>query len=214
MNAVTYCYNKIRSVPVTICLASLACLFFVLPAASDAFAFNFQQPLHLYRVLCCNLLHWSGEHLLWDIAMFFGLGVIAERVIPVPYYVTLLISGIAIPFSIALLQPEVESYRGLSGLDTAMFCLLATTMFGKCYRNYDWLSTAMYALCLIAFVVKLCYEFYFRTTLFVSEPNFTPLPLAHLIGAACGVIVVCGSVLVKSILTYMHYFKPAFFRSF
>jgi hypothetical protein len=99
------------------------------------------------------------------------------------------ISSIAIPLGILILLPTMQIYRGLSGIDSALFTMLCVMLFRQAAEEHrNWLSLTM-LLCLAGFIGKTAFECTTGRTLFVSSSSstrFVPVPLAHAIGAACG----------------------------
>jgi rhomboid family GlyGly-CTERM serine protease len=174
--------------PVTLLIAAVTCLLFCMPSLASLFECFLHQPSRwqMQRLFGCHLLHWSGEHLLWDLGMFIGLGMLCERRMPRAYYGTLALGGWTIPLVIMGFNPHVTSYRGLSGLDTGIFCLLSVACVcdgvRERYMPQVWLFSALLA----ALVCKVAFEFCTDATLFVTQADFTPLPIAHLVGGLCG----------------------------
>ena len=143
----------------------------------------------LPTMVSCHLTHWSTQHLFWDLLMFIVLGWHLEKILTTPYYFTLIASSLLIPLGVQVLQPEISSYRGLSGIDTALFALLCTSKLASGYREGCQRSIALFLSLLLAMWVKLLFEFSTGGVMFVRNENFTPVPAAHLCGALTGMIV-------------------------
>jgi hypothetical protein len=96
----------------------------------------------------------------------------------------LAVSFLLIPLSIAWLLPDMPTYRGLSGIDSALFVLLSGTILRESLieRRWAWAIAAVAVLC--AFVAKTGFELASGQTLFVDSPasSMVPIPLAHIIG--------------------------------
>jgi len=92
----------------------------------------------LWRVITCHWTHWKLDHLFWDVFALVVLGLMCERRTRVGWLVCLGSASVAIPTTILLLQPEMETYRGLSGLDTALFAMLAVLMLHEKWSERDW----------------------------------------------------------------------------
>lgn len=142
-----------------------------------------------YRVFTCHLLHWSSNHLLWDLAMFTTLGAIAETNMPRRYRWTLVVSALLIPAGVVLHHPEMETYRGLSGIDTALFGLIVADLLGRRLIERNWKSAFWFSLLLFGLLAKMLAETLAGTNIFVSDTSFVPLPVAHLIGAVIGLVI-------------------------
>jgi hypothetical protein len=91
------------------------------------------------------------------------------------------------------ISPEIGSYRGLSGVDSGLFVLLLMQLAGDGVRRKERIWVALPGLGLAAFLGKIAYEYLTGATLFVDSAaaGFVPLPAAHLLGAATGLVVGC-----------------------
>jgi rhomboid family GlyGly-CTERM serine protease len=147
----------------------------------------------VYRLVTCHWLHWSTNHLAWDLAMFAVLGSLCERRSRGRFLGSLLVSAVAIPLVVMVAHPELASYRGLSGIDSALFGLLVTEHFVAGARARNWGSAVMFGLMGAALFVKIALEMHAQANLFVSDTSFTPVPLAHLVGALVGLAIGTGS---------------------
>jgi rhomboid family GlyGly-CTERM serine protease len=146
-----------------------------------------------YRVCTCHLLHWSSNHLLWDLAMFTTLGAIAEVNMSRHYRWTLFLSALLIPAGVMLRHPEMETYRGLSGIDTALFGLIVADLLARRLVECNWKSAFWFSLLLVGLLAKMLAETLAGTNIFVSDTSFVPVPIAHLIGAVIGLMIGFGS---------------------
>lgn len=143
-------------------------------------------PFSLTGLFTGHLTHWSWNHLAWDLAAFAALSVVCLRLIPGRYVVCLAISAIVISLEIALNQPQFESYRGLSGIDSALFGLAIAGLW-RLSRE----GRILGALALVAILAKTGFEHATGQTLFVSNdsqqlPGFVPATSAHVSGLICG----------------------------
>jgi rhomboid family GlyGly-CTERM serine protease len=131
-----------------------------------------------WRFATASFVHWSLNQLLWDGIAFVALACVAWRLSRTRFAVAFIASAIAIPICIHLFAPNVATYRGLSGVDSALFVLVAM-LVGKRAR-----------IVLLLFAAKIAFEFATGTTLFVHElaPGVASLPIAHVIGAAIGLL--------------------------
>ncbi len=170
--------------PLTLAI-SLACLLLFL-----FFNDHSASSVNSGRLDCIGgqFLHWSGEHLFWDLGMFAVLGFACESFAKKRYYGTLLIAMFLVPLGVAIFHPELQSYRGLSGLDTAIFSLFATVMLTRSLRNNELAQALLFGSMLILVFGKTLFEFTSGGVLFVQEANFTPTPAAHLVGALIGIV--------------------------
>jgi rhomboid family GlyGly-CTERM serine protease len=187
--------HRLSYVPVTLFLSALAVAGHGTGELVPLMTIHFRDIsiVELYRVLTCHMLHWSTDHLLWDLGMFAVLGTIAELTMPRRYQLTLLLSALLIPVGVMLQHPEMESYRGLSGIDTALFGLVVADLIGRRLVERDWNSVILFSLLLFGLLTKMATEIIVGTNIFVSDTSFVPVPLAHLIGAATGLLIGAAS---------------------
>jgi len=144
-----------------------------------------------WRLLTGHLTHWNFDHLFWDLATCLGLATVClKRSIRNTLY-CLLGSALAISLSIWFWQPEIILYRGLSGIDSALFTLLSIGLLKDAYRQRDWLFFYAALLGLVGFFVKTGYEIGTGQTLFVDSTaaSFVPLASAHAVGGLMGGLV-------------------------
>lgn len=188
--------------PLTAILAAIALLAYAFSALESSLSIDLLQPswIKAHQLVGCHLLHWSAEHLIWDIGMFCLLGGICEVWWPKRYYAAVALSAVVIPLAILLFQPAISSYRGLSGIDSAIFSLLATTILLDSLRASDWPLALLFGCLLSSLAGKVMYEYSSGGLMFVSDTNFIPLPLAHLVGGIIGAMVACSCRGVKTVV--------------
>jgi len=133
-----------------------------------------------WRIITCHFTHFTYEQLAWDALVFLVLGLACARHNREAFQATLLASILLVPIAVLSFAPEVTTYRGLSGIDSALFALLLTI---------EWRRSALVALCAAAFAMKLLFEMTTGATIFVRGAAFAPVPVAHLAGAVVGVAV-------------------------
>lgn len=142
----------------------------------------------VWRLLSCHLTHWSFDHFLWDAVALLVLGVLCEPMGRRRFAGCVLAAAIAIPIAVAVLETDIETYRGLSGIDSAVFALLAVSILGDAFSRREWVTFAGALAVLLGFCGKIGFELATGTTLFVDSQaaEMIPLPLSHLVGAAVG----------------------------
>jgi hypothetical protein len=139
-----------------------------------------------WSILTSHLTHWTYEQLAWDAIVFAGLGVACLRqqaTTPrsrIAFHATLLASAIVVPVAVTLVSPQITEYRGLSGIDSALFALLLVQT-----RSRFTLPLA------IGFVAKLSYEHLTGGTVFANNlgDDVVSVPAAHAAGACVGAII-------------------------
>lgn len=208
--------ERFRQAPISLALSGLALVLFAIPALGSHLEFHFNDVCWLdvtqkldqhhhslpslvglqnvLRVFGCNWLHWSANHLFWDTLMFFAISSLCERLSRTAFLGTTITSALLIPPMVMITTPELVSYRGLSGIDTALFALLATTWLLTEIHRQQWIRSLVFLGLLFGMAAKIAYELTAQHTLFVSDTSFTPVPLAHLTGAVIGSI---GAVLTN-----------------
>jgi rhomboid family GlyGly-CTERM serine protease len=149
-----------------------------------------------WGVLTGHLAHWSWNHLVWDLVAFVGLSFACLRVRPRRFIVCLGLSAIAIPIVVFVFHPELATYRGLSGIDSALFALFITGLWrvgspGPRFLNGARLLALVGA---VLFLAKTVFEILSGQTLFVQsgEAGFVPVPSAHLAGFVAGLVAALG----------------------
>ena len=137
-----------------------------------------------YRLLTCHLPHWTTSHLGWSLMTFAVLASLCEIRGQLRTLCCTIISAVLIPLSLLFAQPSLTTYRGLSGIDSALFVLLAVQLA----RSVPSMGRIV-ALALIAFLAKVGFELLTGHTLFADPGGrFVPVPLAHLSGAVVGLL--------------------------
>lgn len=142
----------------------------------------------LYRIFTCHWTHFSLDHLLWDALAFLALGALAERASRPRFLACLAASALAIPLAVLALEPGIQVYRGLSGLDSALFALAGVTILRDRLASGDRLLAAGIAVAFLGFGAKIAYECLTGSTFFVDSvsSSMVPVPAAHVIGAIVG----------------------------
>lgn len=178
------------AIPFTWLVTIGALAAFALPTVGSALELqlNDASSFSLVRLLGCHLTHWSGEHLFWDLGLFVFLGFMCERAMPGKFAVVVLLTALTVPFAVACVHPTITVYRGLSGIDTALFSLLASNALRNAWKSRDvWRLPLLIGW--LSMWLKIAFEFLSGGVLFVQETNFMPVPISHLIGALVGLVV-------------------------
>lgn len=173
--------------------SAAAVLVFVLPSATTWLEYDRLAIAagEVWRLVSSHWTHVSGDHLVWDVLTFVVLGTLCERMSRWRFCACVLGSAILIPVALWIVLPQLETYRGLSGIDSALYVLLAVTLLKDEIhgRRWGWVM-ALFAV-LLAFIGKVGYEIATGGTIFVDSAasHMIPVPLAHCVGAAVGMIV-------------------------
>ena len=147
----------------------------------------------VWRLVAGHWAHYSLDHFFWDVLAFAALGVACERRGRARFVGCVLMSALAISVSVWLMLPDMQIYRGLSGIDSALFALLTVVMWsdGRSQRPG---RQAIAMACLIAFLLKVAFELMTGRNVFVNaaETGTVSVPLAHVVGALCGLVIGVG----------------------
>src|SRR5262249_26428433 len=100
-------------------------------------------------------------------------------------------SAVAISAALWIGAPGISQYRGLSGIDSALFVLAALMLLNQLRQTERRLGASLVVAGLIGFVAKVGFEFATGITLFVdsSAAAFQPLPSVHLVGGLVGLAI-------------------------
>jgi rhomboid family GlyGly-CTERM serine protease len=143
-----------------------------------------------WRIITGHFVHWNGDHLFWDLAVFALLGALCEGRNRWQIVAVLAIAGLLISAALWIFLPDCETYRGLSGIDSALFALVAANFLRDQWQEKRWGCVIAIAALFVGLIAKIIFELVTGTTLFVNSPaaGFEPLPLVHIVGAAVGLL--------------------------
>lgn len=164
-------------------LSGLAIGAFLLPGAAEALQFDRTAIAdgQFWRLFTGHFTHWSADHLIWDTLVFAALACVYERRDRRGMGLTLIGSAIAISAGVWQFDPRLEIYRGLSGIDSALFVGLMCNLARGGGRSAK-VAGGMIGL----FAVKLLVEISSGEALFVNAAGFVPVPSAHMVGGLAG----------------------------
>lgn len=180
--------SPLRRLPWLTFLGAVAALLaaFIPEAMREALQFDRGALLRgeLWRTFTGHFLHWTPSHLLWNVAAFTAFGSLLEISSRRLLVVVLSVGLKVIPVALLTFTPELEFYRGLSGLASALFVAAALEWFARARVEKSRLGSALALTALVGFAVKLAVEFVAGGTVFVAtDASFHSVPLAHLTGA-------------------------------
>jgi rhomboid family GlyGly-CTERM serine protease len=144
-----------------------------------------------YRLVTAHWTHWSGDHLLWDVLTFALLGYVCEKRNAAKFLATVFASAIVVSLANLALLPTMQTYRGFSGIDSALFALLAVSVARESLTPRRWRVATVALSFLAAFVAKVAIEMFTGQTIFVDSAasGFSPVPMAHVVGATVGGVI-------------------------
>lgn len=186
-------WTDLRHAAVTLSVALSAVAIQFIPAWAGCLQFERLAIMdgQGWRMLTGHLTHWNLDHLFWDVVMFVVLGAMVERQSRPRFVAVCLVSAFSISLLVLLGQPDLASYRGLSGIDTALFVYLACDQLVNAGRQRRWTEVCLPAALLAGFGGKLLYELVTGRTLFVDSQTagFVVVTMAHAVGAAMGAVL-------------------------
>ena len=143
-----------------------------------------------WRLVTSNLTHWNGQNLFWNAAVFAVLGCLCEARGRARYAACILTSALVIGISILFFEPHLSTCRGISGVDSALFALLAVMLLRAHWSDRNWRWVAAVGVLVVGFAAKTIVELTTGRAVFVDSAaaGFTPMPLAHALGAAVGAL--------------------------
>jgi rhomboid family GlyGly-CTERM serine protease len=144
-----------------------------------------------WRWLTGHWVHVSWDHLLWDTGAFVVLGALCACASRARFLAGVWLSALAIPPLLWIARPGLDTYCGLSGIDSALFGLLVASLLRRTIAARAIPAAVLTALLAAAFAAKVGYEACTSATLFVDSAasDAVPEPLAHAVGFAAGVAV-------------------------
>lgn len=174
---------------VTAVVGAAVLLAFVLPGVSEVLQYDRSALAggEWWRSLTGHLTHWNGDHIFWDLSVFVILGALCERTSRCVFGVAVAASALLIPLAVWVFLPGMELYRGLSGIDSALYLTAGVCLLRERGSVRGVPGLFVMAVVLTAFCLKIGYEILTGQTVFVADQTgFVPVPVAHLAGAAAG----------------------------
>lgn len=176
----------------SLAVAALAGLAYAFPSIGSAWEFQRMALAHdgeFWRLMTAHLTHFDFDHLCWDVAALLVLGSMAERDGRRTSALTLLSAALVIGLGVWLFQPRFDTYRGLSGLDSAFYGLVCARLVTAGARARHGFSIAIGGLALTGFALKCGVELTLGETLFTAcaAAGYAPVPLAHMLGLGVGI---------------------------
>ncbi len=175
---------QVRFPIITVTLAAIALAAHVLPGATEALQFDRSAFARgeWWRWVTAHVTHFDANHLGWDVGALLVLGAMVERESRARSLAAVALAALTITPAVWLWAPQFETYRGLSGLDSALFGLLAGNLFQRAER----VPRVVGAFALVGFGAKCAFELATGVTVFAAGDSYAPVPLAHLIGLLAG----------------------------
>jgi rhomboid family GlyGly-CTERM serine protease len=142
------------------------------------------QSGEIWRIVTGHWTHWSWNHLSWDLAAFVGLAIACERMGRARFLLCTSLSCLFISLAVWYWLPDMETYRGLSGINSALFSLLVFRLLWDRRQN-ERVGVLLPLILWSGFVAKTAYEVQTGRAFFV-ETDVSVVVLAHIAGALMG----------------------------
>ncbi len=154
----------------------------------------------VWRFITGNLVHWSPEHFALDVGVFLIVGCLYEPIVRRGYPWLMMAAALVVGGSLFLFQPDLATYRGLSGVDSGQFAAalgIESLIAWREKRRWLWVGPAA-----AIFLAKIVFECGTGQMFFGTEALGDiglPVPLAHVAGIASVSVLVAICLLTKSI---------------
>ena len=166
---------------------------FYLPSLADALQFDREKifSYKIYLFFTCHFTHWNFRHMLIDTFIFLALSYLCiffsfkNKYTVMQYFTHLLIPSILIAIAVLVFNPEIKFYRGLSGIDWALYFVLMVQL----YFAAHWLWKTGAIMMFFLFLFMMIHQFMSKHSIFVPDmgEGIVTLPSAHIAGAVSGI---------------------------
>jgi hypothetical protein len=184
-------------------LALLAAALATAAVPGLAATLGYEPGVAAWRLFSSQLAHWDGDHLLWDALAVAILGWWAESRWPGRTRLALGLGILAVPLATTAVHPDL-AYRGLSGLACTLAAVGALCAWQDARRARDGVAALVAAGLLAGLVLKTAYELATGDAVFATAAGWIPLPVAHLIGIACGLTAALATTCRTRLLETRH----------
>ncbi len=165
----------------------LAALAAALPGAASMLQFDRAAILghaQWWRLFTGHFCHWDINHLIWDVAVFAVAGMLVARESKARFAACVFVTAGVSSALLLAARPELDVYRGLSGIDCALVMATAVTLFLRADSSVGQKAGALTLM--LAGIAKVAFETLLDDTLFVRNANFLLVPSAHIVGLVIG----------------------------
>lgn len=169
----------------TLALIVGAIVVHLTPGATEALQFDRAAVARgeAWRWFTAHLTHFGLNHLAWDVGVLLALGAACERESRRRFAAAVILSAVIITPAVWAWQPQFATYRGLSGIDSSLFGLLAASLLTRSQKP----ARLVGALALVGFAGKCAVELATESPVFATGSGYAPVPLAHLLGLLAGI---------------------------
>lgn len=164
-------------------LASL--LVQCVPALRGTLIYHRDGSGEIWRIWTCHIVHFGWAHWMADAWLFLLLGRLLEREHPILVRTALLGMPGTIIGTMTLLDPSMDSYGGLSGINVGLLVFITLRNWSR--DRFDWFWPAI----LVIHVLELMLEYYQGgqggAMIPFDDPTVRVATMAHLGGILYGV---------------------------
>ena len=199
MNFVTLTTTVVRQlarIPVTLAVGLLAVVIANVTPADQFLQFDRAAIAagEAWRLATGHFTHWNAEHLQWDLLMFVVLGTLCEMRNPQRMRRCVVAAAGVVSMLVFCVFTDIDTYRGLSGIDTALFTLLAIELMRDARRQRSGMLAIVTGALLLGFVAKTAYEAVTGQAMFVNQQSagFELLVWDHIVAAVVGTLFALG----------------------
>jgi rhomboid family GlyGly-CTERM serine protease len=211
----TTAFQHVARIPMTLTIGvaaiGIACLP---PAAARLLQFDRAEIAagEIWRLTSGHLTHWNAEHVLWDLLMFVVLGAACEIRNQRRMWLCTVSAAACVSTLVFYLFPGVEAYRGLSGIDTALFTLLAIDLMRDTWRQRRGKLAVAIGGLLVGFIAKTAYEAVTGQAFFVDQNSagFNVLVWDHIAAAVVGAVIAFGRYRPRQLTSPRIGLRPAY----
>ena len=172
--------ERLAGAPVTLAIAAAAAAACLCPPLAAALVYDRGAVLggEILRLVTGPLVHFSGDHLLFNVLVFAAAGYLVERRHPRIFALLCLAASLAGGLFLLLLSPGMDVFGGLSGIATMAVVFLAVDEIRTGSR-----TSPLWLLVLALTAGKMVLETALGSPLFTAAEGVVLVPSAHVAGA-------------------------------
>ena len=172
----------------SLALAGAAALVQCVPAAGSALELSRPAVFtgQIWRVMTGQLTHWSWAQWFWDALPLVIMTAVGAARSPARTTAAIVASAVLVPLVVLAGCPWLSTYRGLSGIDAALYVFCGVMLYREARRQPR--RRRALALALAGFGAKCVYEACTGGAVFADAraAGVVTVPLAHLAGGCVG----------------------------
>lgn len=164
---------------VTVVILALALAAYLYPPLATFIVYDRGAILggEIWRLITCPLVHFSGDHLLFNAMILAAAGYLIERKHSRLFAHLCIAVALAGSLCLIFLSPGISVFGGLSGIATMAVVFLAADEAGRGSRGrFLWFAV------LALTAGKVLAEWILRAPFFVSPETFVIIPSVHIAG--------------------------------